>query len=197
MTRFCIFLMNRKNEMERILEILNSHIQKLRPEFYSNLNAPLDDHDIQHFERKYNIQIPEDLKILYLWKNGQESSCYEAFVNNSMFIPLEEALEIAQELTGMIGTDFEMENWWNENWIPVFHNGGGSYICYDLRGIFTGNKGQILQFWNRDNDRNVIASSLTHFLNQLSRYYEEQSGEFDEFFTVEYEKGFPKRFNAR
>jgi hypothetical protein len=32
-------------------------------------------------------------------------------VNNSMFIPLEEALEIAQELTGMIGTDFEMENW--------------------------------------------------------------------------------------
>lgn len=197
MTRFCIFLMNRKNEMERILEILNSHIQKLRPEFYSNLNAPLDDHDIQHFERKYNIQIPEDLKILYLWKSGQESSCYEVFVNNSMFIPLEEALEIAQELTGMIGTDFEMENWWNENWIPVFHNGGGSYICYDLRGIFTGNIGQILQFWKRDNDRNVIASSLTHFLNQLSRYYEEQSGEFDEFFTVEYEKCFPKRFNAR
>lgn len=196
MTRFCIFLMNRKNEMERIIETLNSHIQKLRPEFYSNLNPPLDDHDIQSLERKYNIQIPEDLKILYLWKNGQESGCYEAFVNNSMFIPLEEALEIAQELTGMIETDFEMENWWNENWIPVFHNGGGSYICYDLKGIFTGNKGQILEFWNRDNDRNVIASSLTHFLNQLNLYYEEQSGEFDEFFTVEHENGFPKRFIA-
>lgn len=175
---------------------MNSHIQKLRPEFYSNLNAPLDDHDIQSLERKYNIQIPEDLKTLYLWKNGQESGCYEAFVNNSMFIPLEEALEIAQELTGMIETDFEMENWWNENWIPVFHNGGGSYICYDLKGIFTGNKGQILEFWNRDNDRNVMAFSLTHFLNQLNLYYEEQSGEFDEFFTVEHENGFPKRFIA-
>lgn len=63
-------------------------------------------------------------------------------------IPLKEALDISQKLSAMIGTDFEIENWWNEHWIPVFHNGGGDYICYDTKGIFTGNKGQIIEFWH-------------------------------------------------
>lgn len=111
-----------------------------------------------------------------------------------MFIPLEEALDIAQELTSMIGTDFEIENWWNENWIPIFHNGGGDYICYDLKGIFTGKKGQILEFWNRDNDRNSIGENLEDFLSQLNSYYEEKSGNLDEFLTIEYKKGYPKKF---
>ena len=30
-----------------------------------------------------------------------------------------------------------IDNWWNENWIPIFHNGGGGHICYDMIGIFT------------------------------------------------------------
>lgn len=180
--------------MEKILQTLDLHIQKSRPELYGYLNPPLNDDDFLRVEIQINTQIPEDLKALYQWKNGQESGCYDAFVNNSMFIPLEEALEIAQELTSMIGEDFEIENWWNENWIPIFHNGGGDYICYDTRGIFTGNAGQIIEYWNRDNDRNVIAASLEDFLNQLNAYYKEQSGEFDDFFTVEYKKGFPKRF---
>lgn len=182
--------------MKEILEQLDLHIKKFRPEFYGNLRASLVENDIQKLEIQYDIQIPEDLRRLYQWKNGQESSCYDAFVNNSMFIPLEEALDIAQELTSMIGTDFEIENWWNESWIPIFHNGGGNYICYDLKGAFTGNKGQILEFWNRDYDRNVIAASLKDFLDQLNSYYEEKSEGWDEFFTVESKKGFPKRFTA-
>lgn len=137
-----VFLMGRKKSMKEILEKLDIHIKKFRPALYESLKAPLVEKDIQDIEIQYDINIPEDLRMLYQWKNGQESSCYDAFVNNSIFIPLEEALDIARELTSMIGTDFEIENWWNENWIPIFHNGGGSYICYDSKGIFTGNKGQ-------------------------------------------------------
>lgn len=182
--------------MEEILEILDVNIKKCRPEFYTHLNGALSNYNIQELEKQYNIQLPEDLKMLYQWKNGQENSCYDAFVNNSMFIPLEEALELAQEFTSMIGTDFEIKNWWNENWIPIFHNGGGDYICYDTKGIFTGKEGQILEFWNRDNDRNVIASGLEDFLSQLNRYYQGKSGELDEFFTIESKKGFPKVFTV-
>lgn len=189
-----VFLTWRKKSMEEILEKLDLHIKKFRPEFYECLKTPLVEDEIQRLEFQYNIRIPEDLRRLYQWKNGQESSCYDAFVNNSMFITLEEALDIAQELTSMIGTDFEIENWWNENWIPIFHNGSGDYICYDLKGIFTGNKGQILEFWNRDNDRNVIAANFEDFLSQLNSYYEEKSGDMDEFFTVESKKGYPKKF---
>lgn len=181
--------------MEKTLQRLDSHIKKLRPDFYKSLQEPLSKEEIQRMEEQYNVQIPEDLKAFYQWKNGQESSCYDSFVNNSMFIPLDEALETAEELTSMIGTDFEIENWWNRNWIPVFHNGGGSYLCYDREGIFTGNRGQILEFWNRDHDRNVIAPDFQHFLEQLNIYYTGKSAEeFDGFFDVEDIDGFPKRF---
>ncbi|PWN71520.1 benzoate transporter [Chryseobacterium phosphatilyticum] len=182
--------------MEEILQQLDSHIQRLRPDFYKSLLEPLQEEEIQGIENQYCTQIPDDLKTFYQWKNGQASSCYDAFLNNSMFIPLKEALELAKELTSMIGTDFEIENWWNENWIPIFHNGGGSYICYDLKGIFTGNKGQILEFWNRDPDRNVIAGSLKHLLNSLNAYYTSQyNEELNEFISIEaHGNGFPKKF---
>lgn len=41
--------------MEKVLEILEAHIKKLRPEFYDSLNASLTDHDIQRFENQYDI----------------------------------------------------------------------------------------------------------------------------------------------
>ncbi|MBV8327213.1 SMI1/KNR4 family protein [Chryseobacterium sp.] len=181
--------------MENILQELDSNIKISRPELYRDLKNPLGEHEIQRLEERYHVRIPANLKTVYQWKNGQKSSSYEAFVNNSMFIPLEESLEIATELTSMIGTDFEAENWWNENWIPIFHNGGGDYICYDTEGIFTGSKGQILEFWHRDEDRNVIAADLESFFNQLNKYYSETSvEEYDEFFTIEIQRGFPKNF---
>ncbi len=196
MTRFCIFMVQMKI-MENILQELDFNIKRIRPDFYNSLKNSLGEVYIQNLEKRYEKRIPEDLKALYQWKNGQESSSYDAFVNNSMFMPLEEALDTAAELTSMIGTDFEMENWWNCHWIPIFHNGGGSYICYDLEGTFTGNKGQILEFWNRDTDRNIIASSLENFLKQLNNYYKEQSAEsIDEFLTINVENGFPVRFRA-
>lgn len=104
--------------------------------------------------------LPGDLKTLYQWKNGQQQDCVGSFVTNSMFQPLEDVLKDNKVLTSMIGYDFEIENWWNAHWLPVFSNGGGSYICYDLKGVFTGESGQLVEFWKADNDRNVIAPDL-------------------------------------
>lgn len=181
--------------MKALLNNLNDQLLKLRPDYYEALKNPLGDNDIKVLEEKYKIQIPNDLKELYKWKNGQNEDCYEAFVNNSMFMPLEDVLESWEELTSMIGSDFEVENWWNENWLPVFQNGGGSYICYDLKGIFTGNQGQLVEFWNKDNDRNVIAANLEAFLFQLVDYYKNTRQEdFDEYFEIEIKGDFPKSF---
>lgn len=102
-----------------------------------------------------------------------------------MFEPLESVLSANQELTEMIGYDFEIENWWNENWLPIFSNGAGSYICYDLKGIFTGQKGQLVEYWKGDNDRQVIDMRLVDFLNNLNQYYETNSkNNFDKKFDI-------------
>lgn len=181
--------------MDSTLQKLNQNLLSLRPEFYKSLNEPLNDKHIEALEKKYNIVLPEDVKVLYKWKNGQADTRFESFVNNSMFISLEDALNTASENTSMIGFDFEIENWWNAKWIPLFHNGGGDYICYDCDGTFTGHAGQIIEFWHADNDRNVIAPNLESFLSQLNLYYEiNKNKDFDEYFEVEKSTGYPKQF---
>ncbi|WP_299259367.1 SMI1/KNR4 family protein [uncultured Aquimarina sp.] len=171
--------------MKTEIKKLDSNLREKRPEYYSKLQKPLSEAEIYDLEVKYSITLPEDLKELYLWKNGQEYTCYESFVNNSQFEPLEQVLSGNQELTEMIGYDFEIENWWNKNWLPIFSNGGGSYICYDTEGIFTKQKGQLISYWNEYNDRNVIAPSLFDFIKSLNEYYKETpASEFDEYFNI-------------
>jgi cell wall assembly regulator SMI1 len=181
--------------MKELISKLDNQLKELRPNYYQKFEAPLNKGEIELLEDKYKIQIPDDLKELYKWKNGQAMICNEAFVNNSMFMSLEDVLESAEEFTSMIGSDFEIENWWNENWLPIFGNGGGSYICYDLGGIFTGNKGQLIEYWKGDNDRNVIAPNLETFISQLVKYYDNNKPEdFDEYFHIKKSEGFPKTF---
>lgn len=171
--------------MKSEIDKLDTNLKKQRPEYYSKLQKSLTEQEISELEIAYNKAIPHDLKELYLWKNGQRQDCYEAFVNNSMFEPLEFVLSGNQEFTEMIGYDFEIENWWNENWLPIFTNGGGSYICYDLKGVFTGQKGQLVEYWKGDNDRPVIAPNLTDFLSILNQYYESTSkDDFDEYLDI-------------
>ncbi len=181
--------------MDEIIQKLDRYLSTARPAFYLQLNEPLDDSQLDRLEEFYKIKIPKDLRMVYQWKNGQKSDCYEAFVNNSCFIPLHQALDDASELTSMIGLDFEIENWWNENWIPVFQNGGGDSICYDLQGIFTDNRGQLIEFWHADSDRNVIAPTLETFFEKITDFYEtRQTEEFDEYFEVEKIDNYPQKF---
>lgn len=186
-----------KQRFKMEINILDQHLSRLRPEFYKNLLPPLQALEIQELEQQYQMNLPEDLKNLYSWKNGQSISSFDSFVNNSTFLSLQEALEIAAELTGMIGYDFEIENWWNRNWIPLFHNGGGDYICYDLEGLFTGNAGQLITFWHADADRDVIAPTLEEFLKAINRYYElTPVTSYDEFFEADEIEGYPIRFEV-
>ena len=171
--------------MEKELTELDAHLREKRPEYYHTLQPGLSEPEIAGLEQEYGIPLPADLKSLYRWKNGQDYSCYKSFVNNSVFEPLESVLIANREYTDMIGYDFEIENWWNESWLPLFSNGGGSSICYDLQGIFTGNAGQLVEYWNEDNDRNVIAPGLVDFLHALNAYYRETPvAEFDSYFDI-------------
>lgn len=181
--------------MKKQLELLDTYLRTARPDFYSKLNDPLKEDEIKALEERFNSELPDDLKALYQWKNGQKDECYNSFVNNSIFMPLEDAFDSAEELTSMIGSDFEVENWWNENWIPIFHNGGGDHICYDMGGTFTGQKGQLIEFWHADNDRNVIAPNLRSFVEAINQFYKaKEVEEFDEYFEIENIKDFPQRF---
>lgn len=184
--------------MQELLQQLDQHLAVLRPGYYAQLQARLDEAAINNLEQQCGRKLPDDLRQLYRWKNGQRDDCYDSFVNNSMFLPLSHALDIAAENTSMIGSDFEEENWWHAQWLPLWHNGGGDYICYDMGGLFTGQAGQLIEFWHADAGRNVIAPSLQTFINALDQYYKNTPvGSFDEYFSIdEVIPGFPRQFKA-
>ena len=57
--------------------------------------------------------------------------------------------------------------------------------AYGRQGIFTENRGQLIEFWHADNDRNVIAPALETFFEKVIRFYEtKQKEEFDQYFNV-------------
>ena len=112
-------------------------------------------------------------------------------------MPLENVFNSKETMDGMIGSDFEIENWWNENWFPLFENYGGDNICYDNEGTFTGQCGQIVEFWHADNDRNVIYPDLLSFLEAVAKFYDSIPVEdFDDHLDYEIKspEGFPLRF---
>ena len=179
--------------MQALLNKLDQHLSTKRADYYKTLQPGLSAEAITALGQTYNVTIPADLRALYQWKNGQQEDVYEAFVNNSMFLSLQHALDSARELTGMIGTDFEMENWWHAAWIPIFDNGGGDYICYDTAGVFTGIKGQLIEFWHADNDRDTIAPDLSSFISSINQLYATtEKKDFDEYFEVKAPDGYPK-----
>ncbi|SEW52708.1 SMI1/KNR4 family protein [Chitinophaga arvensicola] len=183
--------------METTIATLDQQLRQTRPAYYASLQEGLTEDAIQALENQYQRQLPDDLKQLYKWKNGQADDNYDAFLNNSLFVPLEQALDTAAENISMIGSDFEVANWWHAGWIPLFHNGGGDYICYDTTGVFTGTTGQLIEFWHADDDRNVIAPSLAALLEQISQYYATTPpASFDEYFEVNDLPGYPQRFKA-
>ncbi|NLR81383.1 SMI1/KNR4 family protein [Chitinophaga eiseniae] len=184
--------------MQEQLALLEQYLEAQRPDLLADLNPALTPGDIKALEQKYNCVIPAPVAALYQWRNGQSFKSFDAFVNNSTFVPLEDAMDTMVELTGMIGTDFQIDNWWHAGWWPLFHNGGGDYICYDAHGLFTGQAGQLLEFWHADNDRPVIAPDLVSLIAALNQYYAAApSDNEDEFFEITSPAGYPKKFRVK
>lgn len=177
---------------------LDLKLSEIRPDYYKKLNQGISSDTISALEEKYNRKLPDELKTLYMWKNGQKG--YNSFINNSCFLPLEVVLKNAEELNKMIGKDFQRENWWNENWLMIFENGNGSGLCIDLKGVFTSKPDQIIEFWSKSSGRNVLYPNLETLLQKILEMYEMDIEELAEPFTLEdytqYPNGFPLKFTA-
>jgi cell wall assembly regulator SMI1 len=187
--------------MKAIIQKIDAHLQKNAPVVYKSLNPPLTPAQIHALEVKHKITLPEDLKEIYLWKNGQNlEGDYKSFFGNKTLLPLGQALEIRDELNGMLlakdtEEEFKIPNWWNTTWIPVFENGGGDYLCYDAAGVFTGKKGQILDYYHSETYRMVNAPSLVLFLEALQRVYDKKYE--DEWDSLKENGDYPKSYKLK
>jgi cell wall assembly regulator SMI1 len=193
------------NYMETVITRLDEWLKSNRADYYAQLLPGATDEEIQRLERLLGLSLPESFKALYRWRNGQPLDCYEAFHDNKMFLRLEEIEETWVVLKELLeGGDFEIENWWRVGWVPFLHDGAGNNLCLDLEGTFTGHKGQLLEFWHDDFDRDVLYPDFKHYLEAVVECLEQNMwSEKEEFWGLDndcierHNAGYPKRITLK
>jgi cell wall assembly regulator SMI1 len=139
---------------QNLISKLDNWLKENRPAYYNKLAPGATAEALDEFEKAIGLKLSEGLKLLYMWKNGQEGE--ETLQYNWMFMSLRQIQEATELLNDLLKSgDFELENWWCTKWLPFLDNGGGDYLCLDTEGAFKGVKGQIITFWHDWEDRSI------------------------------------------
>jgi cell wall assembly regulator SMI1 len=153
--------------VEQLIARMDRWLSANRPDYYALLQPGVSDAELDMFESKFAVKLPEAFRQLYRWRNGQDAASCHAIQDNRSFCALEDVAETKAMFDGMIGMDFENPRYWRRAWIPFLHNGGGSYLCLDLAAEEGGESGQLIAFWKQDQDRPVEFASMEAWLQAL------------------------------
>jgi cell wall assembly regulator SMI1 len=156
--------------MPDLLKRLDAWLSKNRPAYYAGLLPGLSDMEWDAFVVQLGVRPPDAFRAFYQWRSGNTNGCFH---KNRDWMTAEDVADTKQMLDDMIENDFE-PGYWNRDWIPFLHNGGGSYLCVDVTGATDdGVPGQLVAFWKADEDRPICAQSLegwlADFVNSLER----------------------------
>ena len=123
--------------MEAELRKLEAWLAEHRPSYRQALRPGTDDSKLRECEDAFGSALPDSLRALYLWHDGQSAGCLERLDRHGMFQPLDAVVRTAREMNELAETgDLPHESWWRPTWVPFLWSGGGSYLCVDLEGGF-------------------------------------------------------------
>jgi cell wall assembly regulator SMI1 len=105
-----------------------------RPDYYARLQPAATEQEIAAAEAYYGFQLPEPLRALYRWKNGQERTCYQSLngEDNLSFMSLQEGVEAHRILNDLDLAGEFAPGWWDPAWVPFLANGGGDHVCMEV-----------------------------------------------------------------
>ncbi len=152
--------------MDDVIERLGQWLSKHCPKQLERLAPGLTDDEITVYERKLGVTFPASMRALYRWRNGllPEFSAADIIGRYSL-MSLDKVVSNQKMMNDLLEQNaFKTKNWWRKTWIPIFDKGTGDYLCWDPRGSFSGELGQVLDFWHTDHDRNILAPSFDGYL---------------------------------
>lgn len=107
--------------------------------------------------------LPETLRALLTWHNGQNPDVPGAFEQNWYLMSTEDIAEAKKEL------DAEAHAGWHKDWIPFLDDDNGNYLCLDLGSP----NAPVRECWRGRAEHPQVAPSLTTwleaFVNNLER----------------------------
>lgn len=174
---------------ERIVVWLKEHAEAIA----DGLTGPASEEAIAEVEETIGMTFPDDLRESYLTQDGLEYG--ETELNIFMappggfddmafcLLPIDEvAAEWAVWKDLIDGGDFDgaesepddaiQNTWWSDGWIPVASNGGGDFICVDMKPSETGSVGQVICAWHDMDERKLVAGSWSAYLESLVQQME-------------------------
>lgn len=167
----------------QLLQRLDALLHQKWSSFYEMLLPGLSSEQIQRVESALGVELPQEFKLFYQWKNGHSNSEYKNLWYNRNLLNVEQILETWTVMNELLELgEFEEPNWWNPRWIPFAENGAGDHYVLDLAGSFGGQPGQVIEFWHNDPDRHIYFDSFSKWLETIvlaiERGYQNHSGNY-------------------
>ncbi len=152
--------------------------ERYAPEVLAGLNPGATDAQIAEAEAHLGVAFPDDLRELYRLHDGQNSDSPSPLPPGEWL----SLMRLCGEWDAWEGLrrdgDFDgsesvpdagiQSGWWNAGWIPLTYDGGGNHYCADLHPTDAGTVGQIITMWHDEGSRNLVAPSLTAWLEQVA-----------------------------
>lgn len=160
----------------------------------AHLNPPATENAIAAVEAEIGFRLPEDLRTLYLLADGQApvsektdpapGAIVTPLFGEYDFVPLSRALDDYRAWDTVIdgwGDDDPNEfitlpegdppvarEYWRRGWFPFAIDGGGNAYAVDLSPVAGGTLGQIILIGSDEEERRVLAPSLTAFVAEAA-----------------------------
>jgi cell wall assembly regulator SMI1 len=145
------------DKMTVLLARLDQWLNTQRERFQQALNPGATAADCDALAADLGKPLPEELRALLTWHNGQNPDVSGAFEQNWMLLNTNEIAEAKKEL------DEHPHEGWQNNWLPFLGDDNGNYRCLDL-----GSSGcPVLECWRGRADHPVVAPSLSAWLESF------------------------------
>ena len=165
--------------MQDILEKFEQLISSI-DQAKGELFPPATDEELNVAEKELDIPLPEDIRTLYKWHNGQEGIHF--LFDEFRIYPLFEMLDMQRvnlecctpdctEVTDVTGVFKDCIA--NPKWLPIGDNGGNTMLYLDMDPGKQGTPGQLLEACDGEPEYN--SNSIKAFMQEIIRKIE--SGE--------------------
>jgi cell wall assembly regulator SMI1 len=154
--------------MSDLIERLDRWLAANRPEYYKGLAPGASEKEIAAVEAKLGVTLPDELRELLKWRNGQKSTRFGGIYHTFALMSAKDIEETRRAYNKLLEEgDFEEENWWFPEYVPFLVSAGGDNYCIDYVGSFGGTKGQII-VWNHDYEsRPIEYADFHHWLQTI------------------------------
>jgi len=130
------------NSLPDLLRRLQTWLAKHRPRLAAALNPGATPTQLGAFEAAIRIKLPQPLRELLAWHNGQRPGFVGGFERDWLLMSTQTIAAAKPDLDADAAT-----TGWQKSWLPVFDDDAGDYLCLDtsspecpVRAFYLGNK---------------------------------------------------------